>query len=139
MHHKTLPVSPLRTKISNLTIISVRTTPLPAPGVRQNISSMPALALLSCTKMGRIAPPQYSNAARKVSAYFHRRLLLRRFQLPMHHARVNLARARDLLLRILDHLIPLGQPSGCTRDGEQHGEHVGEHVGLKAHGLVDDS
>src|SRR5271165_2722096 len=79
--------------------------------------------------------PEGSIVVRKL-AYFHRRLfLLRIFQLAMHHAGVNLTRTGNFLLRVLDQLVPLRQPAGCARDGEQHGEHLR----LEAHGLVDDS
>src|SRR5687768_4845330 len=39
-------------------------------------------------------------------------------------AGVDLARARDLLLLIEQHLFPLRQPTDGARDGEQHREHV---------------
>src|SRR3990172_2779657 len=50
-------------------------------------------------------------------------------------ADVHLAGAGDLLLRVLDHLPPLGKPAGVAGDGEQDGKHVhGE-----PHRLVDDA
>ena len=39
-------------------------------------------------------------------------------------ADIELARTADLLLRILDHLLPLRDPADGARHGEQHGEHV---------------
>src|SRR4051794_691420 len=36
-------------------------------------------------------------------------------------AAVELTRPADLLVRILDHLVPLRDPADGTRDGEQHG------------------
>src|SRR5260370_2503541 len=46
---------------------------------------------------------------------------------------VDLARARDFLFGIEQHLFPLSDPSAGTRNGEEHGEHGdGE-----AHGLID--
>src|SRR4051812_46299315 len=50
--------------------------------------------------------------------------LLHRHVLALGGAGVDLARARDLLLRILEHLLPLRQPTRRARDGEQHREHV---------------
>src|SRR3954464_11326200 len=43
-------------------------------------------------------------------------------------ARVDLARPRDLLLLVLDHLQPLGDPAARSRDREQHGEHADRHL-----------
>src|SRR4051812_16474386 len=48
-------------------------------------------------------------------------------------ARVDLARARDLLLLVLHHLQPLGDPARGAGDGE----HDREHVDRKPQGLVD--
>src|SRR3954468_6232255 len=48
---------------------------------------------------------------------------------------VNLARSRDLLLRVSDHFLPLCQPADGTWDGKHHREHVR----LESHGLVDDA
>src|SRR4051794_18806089 len=38
-------------------------------------------------------------------------------------AGVELARAADLLRRVLDHLLPLGDPADGPGDREKHGEH----------------
>ena len=38
-------------------------------------------------------------------------------------AHIELARPADLLLRVLDHLAPLADPTDSARDREQHGEH----------------
>ena len=43
-------------------------------------------------------------------------------------ARVDLARAGDLLLLVLDHLEPLGDPAARARDREQDGEHADRHA-----------
>src|SRR5699024_1759858 len=48
-------------------------------------------------------------------------------------AGVDLARAADLRLRVVDHLLPLGDPARQAADGEQHREHLGG----EADGLVD--
>src|ERR1700676_2288884 len=40
-------------------------------------------------------------------------------------AGIELARAADLLVRILDHLAPLADPADGARDREQNGEHRG--------------
>src|ERR1700722_16636033 len=40
-------------------------------------------------------------------------------------ASIQLAGAADLLLRILDHLLPLGDPANGAREREQNREHVG--------------
>src|SRR4051794_8308573 len=45
----------------------------------------------------------------------------------------NLARARDLLVGIVEHLAPLRQPAGDARDREEDREHVHREL----HGLVD--
>src|SRR5213592_4777019 len=36
----------------------------------------------------------------------------------------DLSRPRDLLIGILDHLLPLREPAGDAWDGEHHGEHL---------------
>src|SRR5207245_11231955 len=38
-------------------------------------------------------------------------------------AEIDLAGPRDLLLRVEEHLFPLGDPTGSARNSEQHGEH----------------
>src|SRR5713226_2240324 len=43
----------------------------------------------------------------------------------MRDAGVKLARAADLLMRILDHLAPLADPADGAGDREQHGKHRG--------------
>src|SRR5215213_9588268 len=48
---------------------------------------------------------------------------------------VELARAADLLRRILDHLLPLRDPADRAGDREQHREHVG----WEAHRLQGDA
>jgi hypothetical protein len=53
------------------------------------------------------------------SALAHRFILAQRF------ASIQLAGATDLLLRILDHLLPLGNPANGAREREQNREHVG--------------
>src|SRR5205823_4640059 len=40
-------------------------------------------------------------------------------------SRVDLARARDLLLRVGEHLLPLGEPAREPPEREQHGEVIG--------------
>ena len=50
-------------------------------------------------------------------------------------AGIDLAWTGDFLLGIVDHFLPLRQPSGGAGDGEQHGEHLRP----EAHGLVDDA
>src|ERR1700733_4642915 len=62
-------------------------------------------------------------------AVAHGPILAQRF------AGVELARAADLLLWILDHLLPLGDPA----DGARHREQNGEHVGREAHRLQRDA
>src|ERR1035437_9145971 len=56
------------------------------------------------------------------------------YELAAVFADVDLARARDLLLRVLQYLLPLRQPAHRARDAEQHSELLG----FEAHGLVDD-
>src|SRR4051812_36062323 len=50
-------------------------------------------------------------------------------------AGVELARAADLLLRVLDHLAPLADPADGAGDREQHGKHRGR----EAHRLQRDA
>ena len=50
-------------------------------------------------------------------------------------ARIELPRPSDLLVRILDHLVPLRDPADRARDREQRGEHAGR----EAHRLEDDA
>src|SRR5262249_55053145 len=50
-------------------------------------------------------------------------------------ARVDLPRPRDFLLRIDEHFLPLGDPSGRARNGEEHGEELDR----EAHRLVNQS
>src|SRR5437867_1588457 len=52
---------------------------------------------------------------------------------PLGGAPIDLPRAGDLLVLVLQHLVPLGQPAGGARDREQHREHVHR----EPHGLVD--
>ena len=61
--------------------------------------------------------------------------LLYRDQIPLVVTDVDLARTRNLLLGVEQHLLPLGQPPDRPRNGEQHREHLG----LESHGLVNDS
>src|SRR5689334_19094822 len=48
-------------------------------------------------------------------------------------ARVDLARAADAGTRLLDHLVPLGDPAREAAEGEEDREHLGR----EAHGPVD--
>ena len=50
-------------------------------------------------------------------------------------AEVDLARPRDLLVLVLDHLLPLREPAGHARDREQDAEHLPR----EPHGLVDEA
>src|SRR5438067_1739204 len=61
--------------------------------------------------------------------------LLHRRVLALGGAGVDLPRPRDLLLGILQHLLPLRQPARRARDGEQHREHVER----KADRLIDEA
>jgi hypothetical protein len=44
---------------------------------------------------------------------------------PLGRAGIELPWPPDALQRVLDHLLPLGDPANRARDSEQHGEHVG--------------
>src|SRR3972149_6042642 len=55
--------------------------------------------------------------------------------IPLRRTGVKLARAADLLVRVLDHFLPLRDPADRTRHREQHGEHRGG----KAHRLERDA
>src|SRR5205085_1444408 len=50
-------------------------------------------------------------------------------------AQIDLARARDLLFGIVEHLDPLRDPPGSAWDGEEHREHVHR----KTHRAIDDA
>src|SRR5216684_752461 len=54
-------------------------------------------------------------------------------KVPPRRAGVDLARAGDLLVWVLDHFLPLRQPAGNARDGKEHREHVHREL----HGLID--
>src|SRR5689334_22029358 len=54
---------------------------------------------------------------------------------PARGSRVELTRTADALARILDHLLPLRDPTDRTRDREQHREHRGR----EAHRLQRDA
>src|SRR5436309_2066906 len=60
--------------------------------------------------------------------------LLERDVVALGRAFVDLARAGDLLVLVLQHLFPLREPSRGTGDGEEHGKHVLR----EAHGLIDE-
>ena len=53
---------------------------------------------------------------------------------PLAVPQIQLLRPRDLLLRILQHLLPLGEPAGHPRHRKQHREEADR----EAEGLVDD-
>jgi hypothetical protein len=48
---------------------------------------------------------------------------------------VVLSRPNDFVLRIIEELVPVGEPSDHSRDHEENGEHIGR----EAHGTIDDS
>jgi hypothetical protein len=56
-------------------------------------------------------------------------------RLPAPFPGVELARTADLLVRILDHFLPLRDPADGAREREEHGEHRGR----EAHRLQDDA
>src|SRR5579884_4389120 len=58
-----------------------------------------------------------------------------RYVVAARRAGIELARTTDLLLRVLDHLLPLCDPADRARDREQHGEHGGR----EAHRLERDA
>ena len=58
-----------------------------------------------------------------------------RSELAFIRSQIDLARAGDAFFRVRHELFPVRQPSGRSRNGEQHGEHLG----LEAHRFVDDS
>ena len=55
--------------------------------------------------------------------------------IPTRCAGIQLARPTDLLVRIFDHLFPLGDPADRPRNREEHGEHRGR----ESHGLESDA
>src|SRR5262245_43080800 len=61
--------------------------------------------------------------------------LLERDVLTLARTGVDLARAADLRLRILDHLFPVRDPAGQAAEREHHREHVRR----DAHRAVDDA
>ena len=50
-------------------------------------------------------------------------------------AEINLARAGNFLLGVEEHLLPLGDPAGSARNGEEHRKHGHG----KAHRLIDEA
>src|SRR5262249_16473039 len=60
---------------------------------------------------------------------------LDRDEVALGRARVDLTRARDLLLGIAHHFLPLGEPAGRPRDREEYRKHLDR----KSQGLVDHS
>src|SRR5438874_4184747 len=85
------------------------------------------------TSSQRCAAIASSTSGRKVSgglaAPFDRNEIAPRL------AREDLSRTRDLLIGIVEHLLPLRQPAGDARDGEEDREHVHR----KLHRLIDES
>src|SRR6266571_1313134 len=63
------------------------------------------------------------------SAFFNRD------KVPRIMARIELTRARDLLFGILEHFLPLCEPS----DGSRNGKKNSEHLRLETESLIDDS
>src|SRR5581483_4762941 len=88
-------------------------------------------APIASTQNGR-APPGHSGISERGL-----RLLASRDRLILapRRAGVELARAADLLARILDHFLPLRDPADRARDREQDGEHRGR----EAHRLQGDA
>src|ERR1051325_6184046 len=64
-----------------------------------------------------------------------RSAIVHRYELTLASPGVDLARARDLLLAVLEHLLPLRDPARQAAECEQHGEVVGR----VAHRLVDEA
>src|SRR5437870_10334993 len=50
--------------------------------------------------------------------------LLDRYEVPLSRPGVDLPRSRDLLIRVLYHLLPLREPAGDAGNGEHHREHL---------------
>src|SRR5713226_1702786 len=73
------------------------------------------------------SPTSLSGPASAASAHPHRHVLA------LAGADVDLARPGNLLLRVLDHLLPLGKPAGGPGDREEDGEHLDR----ESHRLVD--
>jgi hypothetical protein len=61
--------------------------------------------------------------------------LIHRDKIACSFAQVNLARAGDFLIGVIEQLHPLGQPAHCTGNGEEDREHRHR----EAHRLVDDA
>src|ERR1700728_3344413 len=61
--------------------------------------------------------------------------LVDRLIVPLSGAGIELARAADPHVRIGNHLLPMRDPAGSARDGEQHGEHGARYP----QGAIDDA
>jgi hypothetical protein len=46
-------------------------------------------------------------------------------RIALRGACIKLTRTADLLMRVLDHFLPLCNPANCAGYGKQHGEHRG--------------
>ena len=90
------------------------------------------IVLPRCARSGAAKPEQVASSFRNGAAYFR---LVHVDVIAAADAGVKLARAADLLLRVLDHLAPLADPADGAGDREQHGEHRGR----EAHRLQRDA
>ena len=82
----------------------------------QRVAAVLAQAPRRSARRGRLAGPSISS---RVAALVDRHVVASR------GAGVDLARAGDLLLRVVHVLQPLGDPAGGARDREDHREHLG--------------
>src|SRR6267378_2435122 len=107
----------------------------PAPGSsRVGVAEPPAMAPHDGQKRAS-SGTRLEQAEQEITAAIYRVLhpLVHRTVVAARGAGINLARAGDLLLLIEQHLLPLREPAGGARDGEQNRE--GLHGEL--HALVD--
>src|SRR5690606_14678975 len=74
---------------------------------------------------GEILVPRDNGGPSHLDEFWSLSALLDGYVIAAGGAHVELTRTADLLLRILDHLLPLGNPPDRARYGEKHREHGG--------------
>src|SRR5208282_1831824 len=82
-----------------------------------------------------LAPARYEVLCASLYSMVRLFALRNRHEIAPPRTDIELARARNFLVGIADHLVPLRDPA----DGARHREHRGEHASRNADRLVDDA